>query len=442
MRAIIIILGCLIVAASCSREQTPAERAGELAAASLKMVRLEQQAAADGNDPASALGQAESDFLKVVEFPPESVGYWVITGKGGHSERIEKFLETTRGLPSAGSGDDPAAVIMDLLSGIPETKGKDLDLLEGYAAAFQMCLELERDGTVIQDFIPFLAALGCPLTFRDLGLEGAGRPRLEELAAEASGRTGKRTYSTGPFDYFITMVKLDSWGAKFSGQVTADSLASKLLKNPEMKKTLIALAGLPELKLGFLGDSNMDRIHWSTQAPFPDIVAALMLNLNPRVTVVNAGKGGDDSGEALARVEEDLLKEKPDISFVMLGGNDCRHRGGPNPAVTPQQYRKNIIEITERLRQGGSRVALLSYPRFPELSGADLEVFQAINVELKAAAKSLETGYLDIFSLLAVKDQREVYAVDRIHLNPTAHLLIAARILEWLAAVKTEKPGG
>ena len=92
MRAIIIILGCMIMVSSCSREQNPAERAGELASASLKMVRLEQRAVAKGSDPASVLGQAESDFLQVLEFPPQSVGYWVMTGKGGLRERIEKFL--------------------------------------------------------------------------------------------------------------------------------------------------------------------------------------------------------------------------------------------------------------------------------------------------------------------------------------------------------------
>ncbi|MBN2288261.1 MAG: hypothetical protein JXQ83_02940 [Candidatus Glassbacteria bacterium] len=436
MYAVLIFLAGLLVAVSCTREPSAQERAKNLAGASLKMVRLEQQALARGEDPQSVLGQAENIFLETVRLEPEAVAHYLKTGSGTGREQLEDFLAAASGLPRADSRDDPAAVIMELFSEAPETRGNTRGLLDGYAAAFQMCLELERDGTVMQDFLPFLLALGCPLTLRDLGLESSGRPRLEELAAAASPKTGKQAYSTAPFDYFITMIKIDSWAGKFNGQVTADTLASGLLKDPGLKPALSALARLPALRLGFLGDSNMDPIHWSTQAPFPDIVAAVLDKVNPKITVTNAGKGGDDSGEALARIGPDLLDQKPDIVFVMLGGNDCRHWGRTEPAVAPEQYRKNITRITDLIRAGGGRVVLLSYPRSPELDGADLEVFQAINRQLKAAADSLGTGYLDIFSLLDGQDQQEIYAVDRIHQNPKAHLLIARQILGCLAGME------
>lgn len=433
------ILTGLIMIASCSTEQTPQERAKEMAVASLKMVRLEQQAVARGTDPQDALGEAESIFLNTVQLEPKCIKEFVETGGGPCREQIEEFLESTRGLPAADSRDDPAAVIMDVLTEYSEAEEQKLGLTEGYAAAFQMSMELERDGTVMQDFIPFLLALGCPMTFGDLGLETSNRAHLEKLAALASGRTGNRTYNTEPFDYFITMVKIDSWAGKFSGRVTADTLASRLLKNPGLKQVLIGLSSLPPTRLGFLGDSYMDPIHWSTQAPFPDIIAAVLRSVNPRVTVVNAGKGGDDSGEALERIDIDLIDKRPVISFVMLGGNDCRHWGRPEPAVSPKQYRKNISEITGRLRQSGSRVVLMASPRSPDLSGADLEAFLGINEELKAAADSLETGFIDILSLLAEREENEVFAIDRIHMSPEGHLLVAWKILAYLANLKIEK---
>ncbi len=432
MRTVLIILTGLIITVSCSSQKPGQERASALAAASLKMVRLEQQTLARGTDPASALGKAEGLFMKAVKLKPQTVRDYVKTGMGSGKDLMESFLETVYGLDAAQSEDDPAAAVMGVFSEAPETKGRSRGLIAGYAAAFQMSMELERDGTLMQDFIPFLLALGCPMTFHDLGLERADRARLEQLAALASGRTGKRNYDTGPFDYFITMVKLDSWSSKFSGQVTADTLAARLMSTPEFKELIPRLKNLPAARLGFLGDSNMDRIHWSTQAPFPDIIAAVFRKLNPKVTVTNAGKGGDDSGEALARIDEDLIAKSPGISFVMLGGNDCRHWGRPNPAVTPEQYRKNITEITRRLRQSGSRVVLLSYPRCPSLSGADLEVFQGINRELKAASGSLETGWIESGAVIAAQDQQEVYAVDSIHLSPEGHLLVAKNILTYL----------
>ena len=116
--------------------------------------------------------------------------------------------------------------------------------------------------------------------------------------------------------------------------------------------------------------------------------------------VINAGKGGDDSGESLARMDEDLIDKRPGIGFVMLGGNDSRHWGRPEPAVTPEQYFENMTEIVTKLRDAGSRVVILSYPRSGEISGADLEVFLAIREQMKALRDSLGTGWIDIAGML------------------------------------------
>ena len=42
-----------------------------------------------------------------------------------------------------------------------------------------------------------------------------------------------------------------------------------------------------------------------------------------KVTVLNRGIGGDTTGEALKRLQNDVLDEKPDIAIIMLGGNDA-----------------------------------------------------------------------------------------------------------------------
>ena len=51
-------------------------------------------------------------------------------------------------------------------------------------------------------------------------------------------------------------------------------------------------------------------------------------------------------------MDEDLIAHKPDITFVLLGGNDAQHWGKPNPAVTPEQFRINMTEIVRRIREG------------------------------------------------------------------------------------------
>ncbi|MEA2062317.1 MAG: GDSL-type esterase/lipase family protein [Gemmatimonadota bacterium] len=437
----IIVLFALVLAVSCGREDPAQQRASDLARACLNVVRLEQQAMAQGTDPAGALGQVESSFIETVELDPLYVKAYVISGRGRAASQLEYFLKVTGKVPEVRSKDDPAAVVMKIFSEAPETSGRGRGLIEGYAAAFQMCLELERDGTVMQDFLPFLLALGCPMTLRDHGLENATRERLEELGAEAAGLTGKRAYATEPFDFFITMVKINNWASRYSGQVTADTLAARLVASPEITRLVPKLKEFPELKIGFLGDSHMDSRHWCSPAPFPDIIAAVFRQVNPRVTVINAGRGGDDTREALKRIDKDLVAKGPSLSFIMLGGNDCRHWGKPEPAVNPAQHRRNINEMTGRLRAADSHVTLMSNPCYPSLEGLDLEVLLKINSQLEQARDSLKTNWVDVCGLLADNDPGDMYAVDRIHLRPEAHLKIAWVILEYLTSTLTIVPG-
>jgi len=423
-------LALILSCTSSGNPQSPAER---LARQSLKMIRFEHKAMAGEIALEGEPAAADKLFLETVRLGPACAEAWLEGGEGACGEKIEAFLAAAESLKDLAREDDPASVITSLLQQAPESAPYAVNLIEGYAAAFQLCLEVERDGTFMQELLPFLVALGCPFTFRDLGLEHAGRARMEELAGQASGMTGQMPYSTEPFDYFITMVKLDSWGSKFSGQVTADTLAARLMATGQFKDILPGLRDLEPAVIGFLGDSHMDKIHWSTQAPFPEIVAGVFRQVNPSVEVVNAGKGGDDSGEALARIEKDLLARKPDISFVMLGGNDCRHWGRPEPAVTPAKYFENMSEIVTRLRDAGSEVVLLYYPRGGELSGVDLEVFLAIREQMKALRDSLGTGWIDIAGMLDGGDVQEVFAVDKIHFNPNTHIRIAGKVLDYLS---------
>ena len=120
MPAVFIILTGLIITVSCSSQNPEHERASDLAAASLKMVRLEQQAVARGTDPESALGEAESIFMKAVRLEPQIVRHYVKTGTGNGKELMESFLETVRRLEEAPSGEDPAASVMGVLSEAPE----------------------------------------------------------------------------------------------------------------------------------------------------------------------------------------------------------------------------------------------------------------------------------------------------------------------------------
>ncbi len=434
---IVLLLSMVTLAACAGKPETPRQRAAALSAAALKMIRAEHVVMAGRQEATPALVAADSAFNRAVRQDPQCVKRWVESGEAPCAAALTAFLREAAAVDDFAAPDDPASVVRALLSGAPESSAHVGPLFDGYAAAFQLCLELKRDGTLMQDFLPFLVALGCPLTLKDLGLEAIKIGRLKELTAEAAGRTAPMPYPTAQEHYFITFIKLNNWASRFSNQMNADTLAAQLLAIEGSKRVNGHLRAKGAMRIGFLGDSQMDPRHWSTPAPFPDIVGAVFKRLNPRIEVINAGKGGDDSGEALARMDEDLIAHKPDITFVLLGGNDARHWGRPEPAVTPGQFRINMTEIVRRIRQAGGRAVLMTYPLSPTLKGADLEVFQAIRAQLDSLADSLGTSRLDIARILDAEPPEMVYAVDMIHFNPTTHLKITGMVLARLAAMES-----
>ncbi len=431
------LLSVLTLAACAGKPVTPEERAGALSSAALKMIRAEHMVMAGRQQATPALVAADSAFNRAARQDPKCVKQWIESGGGACAPAMDAFLETAGALDNFAAPDDPASVVRTVLSEADESSASVGPLFDGYAAAFQLCLEMERDGTLMQDFLPFLVAVGCPLTLRDFGLDEVKAGRLRQLSTDAAGRTAEMPYPTGQEHFFITFIKINNWASRFSNQVNGDSMAAQLLATEGSGRVFGHIRKKSAMRIGFLGDSQMDPRHWSTPAPFPDIVGAVLKRLNPGMEVINAGVGGDDSGEALERMDEDLIAHKPDITFVLLGGNDAQHWGKPNPAVTPGQFRINMTGIVGRIRAAGGRAVLVTYPLGPTEEGADLEVFQAIRGQLDSLADSLGTSHLDIAKILDAEQPELVYAVDMIHFNPTTHLKIAGMVLARLAAMES-----
>ncbi|HEU4887333.1 MAG TPA: GDSL-type esterase/lipase family protein, partial [Thermoanaerobaculia bacterium] len=77
------------------------------------------------------------------------------------------------------------------------------------------------------------------------------------------------------------------------------------------------------------------------------------LSKHIRVPVVNAGRSGDTTQSALARVDEDVLAASPRIVIVGLGGND--YLGGVAIGTTES----NLRTIVRKIQGGGAMVVLL-----------------------------------------------------------------------------------
>ena len=91
------------------------------------------------------------------------------------------------------------------------------------------------------------------------------------------------------------------------------------------------------------------------------------------IAVVNAGRRGDTTAEALTRIPRDVLEKNPRLVIVLLGGNDFLRQ------VPVGETKKNLAEIVRQIQAGGAMVAIAGVrlgwftdeygPMFEEIAG-------------------------------------------------------------------------
>jgi acyl-CoA thioesterase-1 len=82
-----------------------------------------------------------------------------------------------------------------------------------------------------------------------------------------------------------------------------------------------------------------------------DFVSVLSKRLG--IPIINAGRSGDTTGSALARLDGDVLALNPRIVIVLLGGNDFLRR------IPTDETFANLGTIVDRVRRHGSAVVLV-----------------------------------------------------------------------------------
>ncbi len=135
------------------------------------------------------------------------------------------------------------------------------------------------------------------------------------------------------------------------------------------------------------------------------------------VSIINAGRPGDTTASALARIDSAVLSRDADIVIVFLGGNDLLQ------SVPVQQRIANITAIVQQIRSDGAAVILVGVG-----SGA-LDPFEgALPGIASQTSSTLVPAVLDgIFGVPNLM-------ADLIHPNNAGHAIIADRIEPALRA--------
>jgi acyl-CoA thioesterase-1 len=170
-----------------------------------------------------------------------------------------------------------------------------------------------------------------------------------------------------------------------------------------------------------LGDSLAAGYGLSEEEAFPALVAAELERRGRPVRLVNAGVSGDTTAGGLARLDW-LLRQRPDVLLVELGGNDGL-RGLPLAASE-----ENLRRIMAGAQNAGARV-LLAGMRLPPNLGPDyVEGFEEIFPRL---AEELDVELIP-FLLEGVGGVRRLNLPDGIHPTPEGHRRIAALVTPYV----------
>jgi len=174
----------------------------------------------------------------------------------------------------------------------------------------------------------------------------------------------------------------------------------------------------PELglvdKIVCFGNSLTQGVGASAGKDYPSILAK---ELN--IPVINAGRSGDTTAEALARIEKDVLRHQARLVIVEFGANDFLKQ------IPKKETFANLEKIVSLLKQRGSAVVLLQV-RTGFFVDEYLEGFRKI---------AREKNVLLITDILREILGNPELMSDNLHPNDAGYQVLAQRILKEIKPI-------
>ena len=182
----------------------------------------------------------------------------------------------------------------------------------------------------------------------------------------------------------------------------------------------------------FLGDSITAGFGLDAEQAYPALVGQALAAEGLPARIVNAGVSGDTTAGGLRRLDW-LLRQKPDVVVVGLGGNDGL-RG-----LDLKSSEANLREIVSKSRAAGADVLLLGMlvpPNYgPEYAGQFKDLYPRLARELGVP--------LVPFLLEGVGGDPRLNLPDGIHPTPEGHQIVARNVLgavRPLVSRRAERP--
>ena len=197
---------------------------------------------------------------------------------------------------------------------------------------------------------------------------------------------------------------------------------------------------VPPLTIVFFGDSITFGygVDPETESFYARIRNIMQTGIYGEVRTINTGVSGDDTSEALKRIQTDVVDYKPDILIIAFGLNDSQ-----NKSMTVKKFRENINTMISALPPG-TQVILATSNTFLD-TGQSLwkGMNGSLNLymeEIRTIAREKKLALIDVndvWKKQLKRDQRhmEMMYIDPTHPSAAGHSLIYESYMNELRRV-------
>lgn len=161
----------------------------------------------------------------------------------------------------------------------------------------------------------------------------------------------------------------------------------------------------------FFGNSITAGVGANAGEDFPRLVGKEL-----GVEIINAGVSGNTTGDALLRIESDVISKNPSIVVVEFGGNDFLQK------VETAQTKRNLQEIVGKINQSGAKLVIIGVRR--SILANDFEDFERDLAEKNQGVyvENILRGIIGDSQLMA----------DAVHPSGEGHKRIAEKLVKVL----------
>ncbi len=162
---------------------------------------------------------------------------------------------------------------------------------------------------------------------------------------------------------------------------------------------------------------------------------------NARITITNAGVGGNTVTDLQARLQKDVLDKKPTVVVIYIGVNDVVSGGRGTPK---DKFEEGLKDIIGRIQKVNARVILCTPSVRGERPGGKnqydreleeySEVSRKVALEMKVQLRDIRKAFVDYEAANNKEDAAQgLLTVDGVHLSDAGNEFVARQMMSALA---------